>query len=48
MSNKKFLIVDILFFIVAAYLVVDCLIEGDVTGVVFRNVSNYCYGYYCN
>ncbi|PKE47243.1 hypothetical protein [Macrococcoides caseolyticum] len=35
MSNKKFLIVDILFFIVAAYLVVDCLIEGDVTGVVF-------------
>lgn len=35
MYNKKFLIVDTLFFIVAAYLFVDCLMEGDVTGAVF-------------
>lgn len=35
MYNKKFLIVDILFFIVAAYLVVNNLIEGDVPGAVF-------------
>lgn len=35
MYSKKFLIVDILFFMVAGYLVVNNLIEKDVAGAVF-------------